>query len=117
MKKSMLILVIIGIMLLAGSLSAKSSQLLQVFEISPNPMGSYTVVSLEFQQDVNVCVYIEEQGGAIVKTLFNGVVGKGINLTWDRITDSGYYATNGLYSVVVAYEGRYTSTKKTLILK
>ena len=117
MKKTLFILVIIGMMLLAGSLSAKSSELLQAFDISPNPMGNYTYVTLEFDRASNVYVYIEEQGGAIVKTLYNGVVNRGVSLSWDRITDSGYYATSGLYSVVVVYEGRYTSTKKTLILK
>lgn len=117
MKKSLYILVIVGILLLAGSLSAKNTELLQSFEISPNPMAFYTVVTLEFEQAVNVHVYIEEQGGGIVKNLFNGVAQRGIALSWDRITDSGYYATSGLYNVVVAYEGRYTSTKKTLILK
>lgn len=117
MKKTLFILVIIGMMLLAGSLSAKSSELLQAFDISPNPMGNYTIVTLEFDHASNVYVYIEEQGGAIVKTLYNGVVNRGVSLSWDRITDCGYYATSGLYSVVVVYEGRYTSTKKTLILK
>ena len=117
MKKTMLILVIISIMLIAGSLAAKSSELLQVFEIRPNPMGNYTVITLNFDQAVNVSVYIEEQGGSIVKTLYSGVIEKGVSFTWDRISDYGYYATSGLYSVIVSYEGRYTSTKKTLILK
>ena len=90
---------------------------LRTFEISPNPMEANTTVSLEFVEPVNVHVFVEDRYGNNICTLYNGAVEKGIVLPWDRLNNNGEYTPNGKYSVVVAYYSRYTSTKKTLILK
>lgn len=90
---------------------------LRTFEISPNPMQETTTVSLEFVEPVNVHVYVENRYGQNICTLYNGAVEKGIVLPWNRLNTEGQYVPNGKYSVVVSYYSRYTSTKKTLILK
>ena len=90
---------------------------LRVFDISPNPMDYYTNITLSFNNRVTTEIYIENNDGQIIKTLFSGVVEKGISLYWDRFDDNGENAPSGRYQVVVNYNTRYTSTKKTLILR
>ncbi len=110
-------LVISMMLIVTGLVASTRVPTLAGFEISPNPMQNHTNIHLEFSGQCYVTVYIEEEGGAIIKHLYNGIVSKNVVLGWNRISDSGIYVPAGAYSVVVNYQGRYTSTKKTLILK
>jgi hypothetical protein len=87
------------------------------FDISPNPMDDYTVISLEFEQALSASVSIEDRYGNVVCNLYNGIVDKSIQLPWERVDNFGNYVPSGKYWVVVSYASRFTSTKKTLILK
>jgi len=97
--------------------AVQASGNLRVFEISPNPMETFTNISLEFLSPSNVTVNLEDASGVVVTTFYHGRVQKDINLYWDRHDNSGNYVPNGKYQVVIQYSTRYTSTKKTLILK
>ncbi len=115
MKKAALILALLGIMML-GTLFANDKNALESIEINPNPMTKYTEVTLVFSQQVYVNVTVQNPAGGIVKTLHSGPVNEYMALGWDRMGDNGCYTPNGDYFVVID-QGRYTSTKKTLILK
>jgi len=117
MKKYFLILVMVSIALMAVGVTISSGSALCLFDISPNPMEDYTVISVGFDRMVDVNIYVEDFNGTIVRTLFSGRSNKEITLNWNRVADDGSYVPNGTYRVVVSYLGRYTSTKKTLILK
>ncbi len=115
MKKAALILALLGILMLTA-LSAKDKSALDSIQISPNPMTKYTEITLVFGQITPLNVTIQTASGAVVKTLYSGQSEEVIILPWDRCGNDGSYTPTGEYYVVVA-EGRYTSTKKTLILK
>lgn len=117
MKKYFTLLLMLSLALATVGLYAKSQSELNTFNISPNPMTKTTTISLSFITPVDINVYIEDAGGTMIKSLYSGHVRSDISLNWSRETDIGDSAVDGEYTVVVAYQGRYTSTKKTLILK
>jgi len=91
---------------------------LALFEVSPNPMDKLTHVNLAFISKVHVSVTIEDNESNIVKTLYTGDINSGnFMFFWDRLNDNGELVPAGKYYVNVCYDNRYTSTKKTLILK
>lgn len=91
--------------------------LVPVINISPNPMDKFTTITVQINSNLDLGINIESEDGRVIKTLFWGQSAKDVILTWDRIGDDGTVTPNGTYEVVVNYAGRYTSTKKTLILK
>lgn len=106
----LLIVVIFGVY-------AEKLKEIDVFEVSPNPMYRYTVVYLNISRAMEVSVRVEDERGNPVKTIFEGFCDKNCSFTWLRDLDDGTYAPDGTYYVVVSSDSRYTSTKKTLILK
>ncbi len=119
MKKAYLrFFTIIAMLVFCAALMAitKAGQI-RVFDVSPNPMDLHTLVTLEFTEPVNASVNIEDRYGNVVRNLHSGAIDKAIQLPWERYDDFGNYVPNGKYWVVVNYDSRYTSTKKTLILK
>lgn len=118
MKKAKLSLIIIGILLIcAGMLSAQLKTVETVIDISPNPMDKFTSIAVRISEVMNVSVNVETDTGVVIKSLFWGHINESINLTWDRYANDGSVVPAGKYYVVVNYPTRYTSTKKTLILK
>ncbi len=118
MKKALFTTALLSLLLLAAvTLSARSAEVLDQITINPNPMDKYTVITLSFNSPASIGVNVETETGQIVKTLYWGPADNQISLTWNRIGDDGNYVPSGKYLVVVNHQGRYTSTKKTLILK
>lgn len=104
-------------LLMAVGLFAKQAQSLNTFEISPNPMNRATTIYLNFENPVSVTITIENLAGDTIRTIFSGACEKNASFFWERDDAEGNYVPNGTYFVTVSYQGRYTSTKKTLILK
>ncbi|MDP2172231.1 MAG: hypothetical protein Q8M98_11295 [Candidatus Cloacimonadaceae bacterium] len=118
MKKTKIGLLIIGVLLLvAGILSAQLTSIQAVIEINPNPMDKFTTIDVRMTHNTNIGVNIETDTGVVIKTLYWGPGGESTVLYWDRSGDNGNYTPAGKYYVVVNYSSRYTSTKKTLILR
>ncbi|HOH47067.1 MAG TPA: FlgD immunoglobulin-like domain containing protein [Candidatus Cloacimonadota bacterium] len=118
MKQLVKLGVLIGLfMLLFTALSAARSPRVETFEVNPNPMYRNTVVTLTCSELGFLTLWIEDGSGNVVKQLYSGNVLKGVQVEWNRYSDSGEYTPNGTYYVCANYQGRYTSTKKTLILK
>ncbi len=117
MKLMKILPILLGMLLLMVSLSAQEAAVLENIEICPNPMGKFAAISITFSQPVNVGVNIQTEGGEIVRNLFWGPAGEMLQLTWNRLDDYGNHTPAGKYFLVVNHEGRYTSTKKTIILK
>ncbi len=111
------VIIVIAMIVMSAVLIAKSIETLVVFEISPNPMEHQTNIKLGFSERSIINVHIEDYSQIVVRNLYSGEAGKEINLEWDRLDNNGRYLPKGKYEVVVNYGGRYTSTKKTLILK
>lgn len=87
-------------------------------EIEPNPMEKNAVIRVTFNQKVGAEIIIETQDGTLVKTLFSGDFNLGAyEYFWDRLDNDGEFVPEGEYYVTVNYDYRYTSTKKTIILK
>lgn len=117
MKKKVTGLAALCLLLLSVASLAAQISLIPVIDITPNPMEKYTVITVRINQNMNLGINIETEDGRVVKTLFWGTASKDVVLDWNRIGDDGTFTPNGVYEVVVNYSGRYTSTKKTLILK
>lgn len=105
------------LLVLAFGLAAEKLKEAETFEVSPNPMYRYTVVYLNISRPMHVSIRVEDDRGNLVKTIFSGLCEKSGSFTWLRDKEDGSYAPNGEYYVVFTGDGRYTSTKKTLILK
>lgn len=116
MKKRTMI--IAGLMLLfAVGLMAQKSENLSTFDISPNPMDKYCNITVGFSNETCITLTIINDEEEVVKTIYSGPVYKNMTFTWERDDAMGRFVPNGTYHVVVNYQSRYTSTKKTLILK
>lgn len=111
------IIITVAVTILLGSLFAQKLSVLEEVTIDPNPMDKKCVISITLNQTANLGVNVEDELGNIIKTLYWGPAQKSLQLDWNRISDSGEYVPSGVYYVVVNYSGRYTSIKKTLILK
>lgn len=97
---------------------AYANEVLSDMAINPNPMEKQTTITVVFNQSVRADVVIEAEDGTVIKTLFSGNMQAGrYEFVWNRLSNSGELVPNGRYNVSVNYETRYTSTKKTLILK
>ena len=117
MKKAMIVSILLCVFISnVWLLSAKSVTPVDIF-ITPNPMDKHTTITVNFTQATNVGVNVETAEGIVIKTLYWGPADEQLVLTWNRLSDDGYYVPSGSYVVVVNYQSRYTSTKKTLILK
>jgi len=89
-----------------------------IISINPNPVEKCTVISVTFIERSRADIIIETLDGSLIKTLFSGNLEPGVyEYFWARIGNNGSYVPEGRYYVTVNYETRYTSTKKTLILK
>ena len=118
MKKVMLILMLCSALFLTtANLFGGGPNVLENITITPNPMDKFTTVTVTVNQPASIGVNVETLDGIVVKTLYWGNINSQIALNWDRIGDNGTYTAAGNYVLVVNHQGRYTSTKKTLILK
>jgi len=104
-------------LLFSMALSAQKSEELLNFEIDPNPMGDVCKIFLEFSGETAITLQIESIEGKVVKTIYSGSIYKTATFKWERDDAQGNWVPTGRYNVVVNYQSRYTSTKKTLILK
>lgn len=118
MKKAMLIMSLAALLLItAAGLYAEKDLAVDGIYLSPNPMEKYTTITVVCNQPTTLGVFIETETGTVIRNLYCGPAGEQIQLTWNRMGDDGSYTPRGNYIVRVSWEGRYTSTKKTLILK
>ncbi len=119
MRKSMITAVLfMAFLLVASAAFAKIDNLLS-FEVSPNPMDKECTISLVSQTAGNVSINLQIQtlGGELVRNIYTGQIDKTMLFNWDRLSNSGEYMPKGKYYVTLNYNNRYTSTKKTVILK
>ncbi len=101
-----------------GFIYAGANEILNEFNIVPNPMEKYTLISVSFTSRVLVDIVIETKEGILIKTLFSGNLDSGFyEYYWNRLSNTGEFVRDGEYDVSIKYRARYTSTKKTLILK
>lgn len=118
MKKAVSLIWLSALMLLlAVNLSADMRKIVGEIIINPNPMDKYCDIYITYSHPVPTVVTIQNHCGDVVKTLYSGQSLELLQFSWDRVCDDGSFAPNGKYSVTVSCMGRYTSTKKTLILK
>lgn len=90
---------------------------IEVFQIIPNPMTEQCTVYLQFAEPTYISLCVITLGGEVVSDVYNGYANKEMTLEWDRYSNSGQYVPDGTYMMVLNGDQRYTSTKKTLILK
>ncbi|MCB5257538.1 MAG: hypothetical protein LHW47_00060 [Candidatus Cloacimonetes bacterium] len=115
MKK--ILLVITMSLLMLTILSADEIKALTDIVIDPNPMYDFTKITVSFDSPVEVQISIETEAGKVIKTLYSGMVKDNLQMVWDRIGDNGTYTPSGEYFLIVRFNQRYTSVKRTLILK
>lgn len=118
MKQALLKLsVTAALLLILGGLFAQQVSVLGEIDIVPNPMDKQCSIIVRVNQSAALGINIEDVQGNVIKSLWWGNTSKDVHVTWDRYSDNGEYVASGTYFLVVNYAGRYTSTKKTLILK
>ena len=118
MKKPFIIAVLFALVLLftASAFATQNGNLIN-FDVSPNPMDKFCTISLSLQSQMFVTLQIQTQEGDIVKDIFSGEANKDMSFQWNRLDNCDMFVPAGKYMAVLSYNGRYTSTKKTLILK
>lgn len=118
MKKTMHILGLMAVLMLTATVGyAYKSSPVESFDIVPNPMDKECVISISVSTPIYINVQIKSSEGEFICDLYEGFVGKNININWERLDNYGNYMPAGEYLVVVGFNTRYTSLKKTLILK
>lgn len=118
MSGKKVIIIALVFALLIGIMYADINVQHSIININPNPMEKSTVITVTFAERVDAEIIIETETGILIKSLFTGNLEAGVyEFFWNRMSDEGSYVPNGKYSVTVNYDYRYTSTKKTLILK
>lgn len=118
MRKTTLIAALLAIMLFVVSVAfAEQDKNLLSFNISPNPMDKLCTISVVLDSPMFVTLQVQTLKGTVIRDLYSGDTFKEINVQWDRNDNTGSYVPTGKYIVALDYNTRYTSTKKTLILK
>jgi hypothetical protein len=118
MKKNMLCALLTALLLLATvAVYAVKDDPIERFDINPNPMQQDCTISLDLLNPMNITIQIQNPQGALISEIYRGYANKQMLFTWDRTDYNNQYVPNGEYVVVLSFDTRYTSTKKTLILK
>jgi flagellar hook assembly protein FlgD len=85
---------------------------------NPNPMEKSTMITVSVECDIRVDVVIENLNGEVIKNIYSGELRAGNHeFLWTRLDNVGQIVPEGSYNISVNFNTRYTSTKKTLILK
>ena len=83
----------------------------------PNPFNPTTAIAYSVAEESFVSIVIYNVTGQKVKTLVNNVVESGNhNVVWNGTTDEGTNVGSGMYFYKMK-NGRYTSTKKMILIK
>jgi len=118
MRNKKVVLLIVMVLIGIGFVFASVTPLLSNFAIDPNPMEKSTKVSMTFSQNTRVIVTVETVFGEVIKTIYSGSLEAGsYEFFWNRLSNNEEFVPDGTYYLNVNYEQKYTSTKKTLILK
>ncbi len=117
MRKIIFTLLVATLLLGVVTAYAKKQDEVEHFEITPNPMERDCTIYLSFRNQLNISLQIQTVGGELIKDIYSGPSGKSMEFYWDRDDLENQYVPAGTYMVVLGYDTRYTSTKKTLILK
>ncbi len=118
MRKTILTMVLmVVLMMLATAGYALKESPIECFDISPNPMYKECEIYIAVSVPLSINIQIQSLEGKVISEIYNGLVGKDISLHWERFDQWGNYVPNGEYFVVLSFNTRYTSLKKTLILK
>ena len=83
----------------------------------PNPFNNKTTIKFQSSSVENAEIIILDAIGQKVRTLFNGLTKIGENsVQWDGSTDSGIYASSGVYFYILKITGKEYG-KKMILLK
>jgi hypothetical protein len=87
----------------------------------PNPFNPTTTIKFGLKEDCDVNIKIYNIKGSVVKTLVDGQMNAAYHeIIWDGKDNAGRQVGSGLYFYKMVSEGnsgRYTSTKKMVLLK
>jgi hypothetical protein len=87
----------------------------------PNPFNPTTTIKFGLKEDCDVNIKIYNIKGSVVKTLVDGEMNAAYHeIIWDGKDNAGRQVGSGLYFYKMVSEGnsgRYTSTKKMILLK
>jgi hypothetical protein len=87
----------------------------------PNPFNPETTIKFSLKEDSDVNIKIYNIKGSVVRTLVDGEMSTAYHeVVWDGKDNAGRSVSSGLYFYKMVSEGnsgRYTSTKKMILLK
>jgi len=93
----------------------------ELHENHPNPFNPATTINFSLKEECNVSIKIYNIRGAVVRTLIEGVIKAAYHeIYWDGKNNAGKQVGSGLYFYKMVSEdsnGKYTSTKKMILLK
>ncbi len=82
----------------------------------PNPFNPSTSFTLSLPQEKNVSIAVYDLNGRLIKTLYQGNLGAGINhFSWDADNASGDEVSTGIYILMVKGQDFHQSRKLVLI--
>jgi M6 family metalloprotease-like protein len=89
----------------------------ELFQAAPNPMGDKTTIGYQISQESKVTLNLYNISGQLVKTLVNAVQVPGYkSVVWNGKDNKGYKVASGIYFYKLNV-GKYTATKKMVIIK
>lgn len=118
-KRALLIGFVLCILIVPLLAVSKSESELISFEVYPKEISKFCEIYLQTSEPLPARIEVFSPEGELVSLLFEGVWPLKQVLYWDRTDDWGEYCPAGAYTIqaTVFVNFRYTSTKKTVILK
>lgn len=114
------VLIHVAISFVVGSTYGGNNEvpaLAQLNQNYPNPFNPVTTISFEITSGSFVELEVYSAKGQKIKTLVNENLSEGIhNIEWNGTDNKGNYVASGIYFYKMK-SGKYTSTKKMLLMK
>lgn len=118
MKKVVLTIGLLFILSTASMLFAASGKLIG-FVVQPDMIidEAQIVLTFEYPSDISITL-LDDTQTKVLANIYKGTADKGENVyNWDRTDSDGNKLPGGKYYVSVTSFDKYTSVKKTVILK
>lgn len=80
--------------------------------VSPNPMNTSSTIFYDLAHDSNVMIYVYNESGVVVQTIYEGYAKQGINITSLNISN----LVRGTYFINIVVDGSHMMTKKIVAM-
>lgn len=80
--------------------------------VSPNPMNSTSTIFYDLAHDANVMIYVYNESGVLMHTIYEGYAKQGINITSLNVSS----LVRGTYFINIVVDGSHMMMKKIIAM-